>query len=108
MQLTIACYSSQHHTAQAAQSKQGRRGRGRRLRSATHADHTILGWLVIASYSSSRCSSLMALLSSMPGRCTSAGMTHAAATTGPARGPLPASSMPATALKPCRVSEWAR
>ncbi len=43
----------------------------------------------------------MALLSSMPSRVTSAGIMQAAATTGPASGPLPASSMPATCLNPC-------
>jgi len=40
------------------------------------------------------------LLSLMPGIRVSSGIVNAAATTGPARGPLPASSTPAMLLKP--------
>ena len=58
------------------------------------------GCVVNMSYSSSRCASVSTLLSSTPSKCTSDGTTTAAATTGPASGPRPASSTPATRLQP--------
>eukprot|EP00966_Prymnesium_polylepis_P175911 4071732-Prymnesium_polylepis.2 len=59
----------------------------------------------ISSNAASRASSVSFLLSVTPGRSTPAGTTQAAATTGPTRGPRPASSTPATHLKPFRALE---
>ena len=65
--------------------------------------HTTPGVVVISSYSVSRSGSRINLESRIPARGGTrvpAGNEHAPATTGPARGPRPASSMPITWLYP--------
>lgn len=66
----------------------------RHLSLATHTAHSISGLVVSCSYRVSLSASVRILLSLTPTSCMCAGMTHAAATTGPARGPRPASSTP--------------
>ena len=50
----------------------------------------------------------MSLLSLMPGMSTWGGMMQAPATTGPAKGPLPASSTPAQVQSCLQAWLWAR
>mmetsp|Transcript_14721 Transcript_14721/g.48279 ORF Transcript_14721/g.48279 Transcript_14721/m.48279 type:complete len:206 (+) Transcript_14721:1499-2116(+) len=67
----------------------------------TAVAHSMRGSARISSYRRSRSASESCLLSLSPaGAGTPSGMTHAAATTGPDRGPLPASSTPATSFLP--------
>ena len=69
----------------------------------THVAQSTSGCAMSAAYSASRRSALSALLSPMPGMSTCGGITTAAATTGPASGPRPASSTPAGLPRP-----WSR
>lgn len=81
-------------------SREEPHGMHRGRKSTAYTAQETPGSAVSAAYSSSRCSSVRTLLSSSPGKAASRGSTTAAATTGPARGPLPASSTPATDPKP--------
>mmetsp|Transcript_23115 Transcript_23115/g.58972 ORF Transcript_23115/g.58972 Transcript_23115/m.58972 type:complete len:229 (-) Transcript_23115:177-863(-) len=69
-----------------------------RLALTTRADHTTPGVATIFSYMASRSASLVMAFESPTPRsgATFAGSAHAAATTGPASGPRPASSQPTT------------
>ena len=63
----------------------------------THVAHMMSGSAIRCAYTCSLCAALMSLLSRMPGTSAWGGKMHAPATTGPARGPLPASSTPVQA-----------
>mmetsp|Transcript_30194 Transcript_30194/g.75665 ORF Transcript_30194/g.75665 Transcript_30194/m.75665 type:complete len:255 (+) Transcript_30194:228-992(+) len=68
--------------------------------SMIHTHLMTSGLAISASNATSRSSSVICLLSLMASMFKSGGKIHAAATTGPARGPRPASSTPHTAFIP--------
>mmetsp|Transcript_2548 Transcript_2548/g.10072 ORF Transcript_2548/g.10072 Transcript_2548/m.10072 type:complete len:292 (+) Transcript_2548:113-988(+) len=68
--------------------------------SITHTDLSTRSSAMSSSNTASRSSSVICLLSLMASMTRSSGNTHAAATTGPASGPRPASSTPQTTALP--------